>query len=690
MTFSVIGAWALNNYGSTLTVDGESFTGIDKAHLDTVVLGSTPSEYTEVNDYAGWAESYINPAVTASSDKETMLIHMFEHWEHNYKLPIAAAGNYRVSVWVITNYYNDAPETWTLHLSTDGVSWSDVDSYEVTSFMNWDKLTGEIVASGSGYVWVSVTTGGVMDPLAAGILFEKEDAGGTTYNQAAGGTLGLAGAPVRSTAKPIAGAMGLAGAPGRAIDKALAGSIGFAGGIARTVGKLAQGTFNMGRTLQHIYFQYVLATGTLPLAGGLQRHASYTLAGTLGMVGQGVHITYSQLAGVLPLAGHAAKSILKPSLAGSLSMSGLVRRALQVTKAGSIGFAGNPVKSATRFIGGSLSLSGVVTQSQVILLTIAGVLGLSGLVSRQPGKITRGTMNMSGIAQRLPGKLTSGVLTPTGSIRRTTARQLIGNPLGLSGAAPKTPGKRLLGTVTLEGSINLTLADFTAVVISGILHLSGGIRRDSARTFKGFFTPTGVARKLTAAYPSGSVAFSGGFAGLQVGKALSGVLNASGGLLRQANIILRGALALAGQPYKLIYLPPLMGTIGFAGDPVVDFFGALVELMLSGTVSFAGSLDRLPKLRMVGNLSFTKFVSVVPTIVPKMYEVLTTGALALGGAVTRDTWVTLRGILTPFSGLTALRKRIVVTVRAIAEELYRATGRGSTRYTIRSEEDDDA
>ena len=173
MTFSVLDAWALVNYPSTLTVDGESFTGVDLSHLDTIQLGT--SGHSEVTDWT-WAGSSLNPSATG--DKATMLLTMIEHWTHDYKLPISEAGNYQVSAWVVGSFWSSTSQTWTMSLSLNGTSWTPVDTFTDDAFMKWEKLQGQIEASGSGFVWVRFETSDSENPLVAGLMLEKEDAGG--------------------------------------------------------------------------------------------------------------------------------------------------------------------------------------------------------------------------------------------------------------------------------------------------------------------------------------------------------------------------------------------------------------------------------------------------------------------------------------------------------------------------------
>lgn len=484
MTFSYVAAWALNNYGSTLTVDGNSHTGVDLTHLDTLTLGT--SGHSEVNNYVGWAESYLNPSV--SGDKQTMLITMIEHWEHLYKIPVSEAGNYQVSAWLTTSYWAGTPETHTMALSTNGTGYTDVDTYNANAFLAWKKCTGQIEATGAGYIWVKLTTGGSMNPMCCGLMLEKEDAG-TQYNQSAAGTTTPAGALVKSVGKPDAGSLSPSGALARLTTPGTkAGSITPAGTTARLT---APG----------------VKTGTLAPSGALATALTY---------GQAV-------AGVLAPSGVLARSATKP-IGGTLTPTGTTSSAIIFGKAvaGTIAAVGALARGTAVGIAGVVTPAGAMARQTI--RDLAGIITPSGALSTLLAfyKLVVGSIAQSGGLSLSALKALTGIITPAGSLSRTAAKTLIGT-IAPEGGVLRSVAKAVAGALAAAGVLAAEKSGAYLQAAGGVITAAGSLTRSTARTLAGTLVPIGgivraIARRIVGALtPGGSLgAVTGYVMGLMI------------------------------------------------------------------------------------------------------------------------------------------------------------------------------
>ncbi len=222
---------------------------------------------------------------------------------------------------------------------------------------------------------------------------------GTTYNQAAGGTLTFAGAETRQTNKAVAGALSFAGVPIRQTSKLPAGVLSFAGVPAKVTVKSA-------------------FTGALGFGGALGTAAVFAKA----------------LAGTLAFAGDFGKTVLK-ALSGSLSLSGDPAKLASVTRSGALSFIGTATKTVSRGIAGALSFGGVVGAVSFFTKAVSGALSFAGslVTAATFARTVSGVLSFVGARTKVTLHMASGALSFIGDAARVTARA-VGAALSFGGA----------------------------------------------------------------------------------------------------------------------------------------------------------------------------------------------------------------------------------------------------------------
>lgn len=173
----------------------------------------------------------------------------------------------------------------------------------------------------------------------------RPSAGGTAYNQSAGGTLTFSGAAIK------------------AITKQLAGTMASSGAISKTTKKQT--------------------SGVITLAGLVSKQSKKMLSGTLYFVGGTAKLTGKAIAGILSFTGTLSGVVMRfilQAVGGMLSLSGSVTRQAQKTLTGTLSFTGGITRLIAKMTSGILSFAGVLTS--LIPGAIAAVLGAIGIGQR--------------------------------------------------------------------------------------------------------------------------------------------------------------------------------------------------------------------------------------------------------------------------------------------------------------------
>lgn len=259
------------------------------------------------------------------------------------------------------------------------------------------------------------------------------------YAQAVSGALSTAGTAAKQVGKPVsggltlagvvaaskvslvslAGALGLGGVVGKLTGKGVGGELGSSGGLVRSISKTVAGAWQgAGDLLAEL------------VSGGTEYFQD--VAGALGLGGLVAKLTGKSTAGEVGTAGDVSKTAEKP-LSGELQQAGALSKATGKGVSGSLGSAGGLAKVISKILGGEWQGSGIVQGAKVALMSLAGALGLSGLVSRATGKGVTGEVAPSGEVGKATGKAVGGSLSSAGGLTKAIGKILGGEWQGAGG-----------------------------------------------------------------------------------------------------------------------------------------------------------------------------------------------------------------------------------------------------------------
>jgi len=253
---------------------------------------------------------------------------------------------------------------------------------------------GTTVQSGSQTygVWPSASAWeGFADSVRDYSFYAKyTTAGGTTYEQAVGGTLAFSGGPAKRTDKALAGSFGFAGAVSKQSAKPLAGSLAFSGSATKITAKAL--------------------AGTLTFSGAAAKLAQKALAGALSFAGSlasaTLHMYYQAVGGVLAFSGGVQK-VTQKSLGGVLAFGGGVAKLVTRALAGTISFTGNAAKLTQRTLSGAISFAGSLATSTgsavmdgIMKVVVSARTAISRVSGRTPGASVGGRSPRADVSGR--------------------------------------------------------------------------------------------------------------------------------------------------------------------------------------------------------------------------------------------------------------------------------------------------
>lgn len=297
-------------------------------------------------------------------------------------------------------------------------------------------------------------------------------AGGTTYDQAASGTLTSSGTLSRSVSKSLAGTLTSAGAIIKATAKSLAGTLTSSGAMAalRTAYAVLTGTLTSAGTL-------VLQTskglaGALTSAGSLVKQTSKSLAGTLTSSGAIIRSIAKALSGALTFAGdlaadfQAGAGTFFQSVGGTLTSSGALTRQTAKGVDGTLASAGTLTKQTAKLLAGALSPDGALSTFRTAVISLAGTLASAGALMRQTNKGASGTLTPTGAISKTIAKSIGGVLSFLGTLLAAlVGAEILLLDVGLSDAAVYSVvlNHSAVYAITLSDRavFNVTLSDTT-------------------------------------------------------------------------------------------------------------------------------------------------------------------------------------------------------------------------------------
>lgn len=229
--------------------------------------------------------------------------------------------------------------------------------------------------------------------------------------------------------------------------------------------------------------------------------------------------------------------------------------------------------------------------------SVGGTLTASGALVHMVGKPVAGATTPAGALSKSIGKLLAGAITPSGAVTAVKVALLtLTGALTPSGVLLRTAGKALTGAVTTSGSVLWVVGK----QVSGAILPVGSLLWRVAQTLAGTLTLPGavVAVKVALLPLAGTLTLSGSV--VQQGqKVFAASVTSAGVLVRSVGKLLTGVLAPTGERLS----------------------GTLFPLAVSGVLTMAGAVARLPQKALAGQI-------------------------AMSGSVRRAVAVTLTGVLT--------------------------------------------
>ncbi len=332
-----------------------------------------------------------------------------------------------------------------------------------------------------------------------------------------------------------------------------------------------------------------LSTARSGLAGGGTATAAFACGGNTGSVtnvteewSETSSQTPVSLAGSLTASGALVKAVSR-SVVGSTTTAGALLKAASRAVTGSATVSGALLKAAHVILPGQLTPAGALSAVKVILVAIAGVITGAGEATRHVLAALSGSIGGAGALTRSVRSALAGAVTAVGALANKAAKSLGGaisgssvlqtgrvlrvGPAGFitaSGATLRGIGKGLVGSSAASGGIVKGI--YTALAGSSTLSSLLDAVKGRYVSLEGSITASGLAVKTAIKAAAGTVTAAGALA-RNVAKGLAGSSTASGALTRKGTFYraLSGSLTAAGQAASG-FTKLLTGLIRLAGS----------------------------------------------------------------------------------------------------------------------------
>lgn len=333
------------------------------------------------------------------------------------------------------------------------------------------------------------------------------------------------------------------------------------------------------------------------------------------------------------------------SLAGSIGPSGALLKQPNKLMGGGITPAGALLKRPGKLLAGALTPSGVLLTKPFKIF--AGSITPTGALTKQPGKIISGSVTPSGTVKKQPNKLFAGAIGPVGSLLKSISTRVMGGTVSFVGGLIKQPKKLFSGSIGPTGSLLKQLAK----LLSGAIGPTGALLKQPRKLLSGVLSFAGdmtVFRVIFIAV-GGALSFIGTLS-KQPNKLFGGSVQPVGALLKQPFKLLAGSISPSGALSTIrTKLLQLAGSLSFSGT-----LTKTPKKLYVGTVSFVGSLLKQPAKHFSGTLTTSGTVSML-----KVVFLFLAGSLSFAGDVTKTVYKNFSGSIS-FTGILQ-RVHIVVS-----------------------------
>lgn len=212
-------------------------------------------------------------------------------------------------------------------------------------------------------------------------------------------------------------------------------------------------------------------TGAVTPVGVITRLVAAIKAGTVTPVGTTQKAAAASKTGtVTPAGALAALRAIVLSLAGTVTPAGTLTKAGSITRSGAVTPVGTTQKTAVIARDGSVTPSGTVAASNVLFLTLAGMVNPSGSIIRAVSARLSGSVTPAGVASKAVAVSAAGTVTPAGAASKLALVTRSG-AVTPAGTTSKAAGKGLAGVVTAVGST----VKLVATTVTGTVSPSGAV-----------------------------------------------------------------------------------------------------------------------------------------------------------------------------------------------------------------------
>lgn len=292
------------------------------------------------------------------------------------------------------------------------------------------------------------------------------------------GAIAGSGAIAKTTSKKVAGSSTPSGAIAfvKSATKQLAGSIAASGAIAKQAAKNVGGVITPAGSIAFVKSFFRTFTGSIAASGALQKLTSKTVAGSSTPSGALATLKSftKQLAGSITPSGAISfvKSVVR-TFTGTIAPSGSLMRSTSIVRGGSITVGGILQKAASLFRSGAISTTGSLTTNQPgQSLTVSGSVTPSGMTKRAIAKQLAGSLSPIGAIAKSTSIVKSGVITASGVLSAVSQKLLtVGGSITAAGTIKKSIGRSVGGAIAPSGVLTRSISK----VLGGVITAAGNL-----------------------------------------------------------------------------------------------------------------------------------------------------------------------------------------------------------------------
>ena len=398
---------------------------------------------------------------------------------------------------------------------------------------------------------------------------------------------------------------------------------------------------------------------------------------------------YNSLFDTLFTYGDEEVGVIAQSLAGILTVSGIITNKTNKNLTGILTSTGDITNSITKLLSGVITFAGdlaaeLVAEFETFYKSIAGTLNLTGEISKKIYRNLAGILTFGAIAEGVAQfyQTITGSLILTGSVVKNTYKSLSG-AVEFTGIISRILGKLLVGIIDFSGNIvknishNLAgtiefigkLINKISLSLTGVFDFTGSIIKSIYKNIEGVFNLSGRLNNLIKLTLSGAFNLSG-ITIKSINKVLTGTIGFTGTLIKKISISLSGILDSIGAVNTIlikIFYQNITGILNFTGDILKK-----TSVSVAGTFNFIGSLTLRISIMLSGVLNF---IGSVITGLANFYYQSVTGILDFTGSIVKKTSISLSGVFNFTGIITKLIDKLLTGIIELSGMISRLTNK---------------